>query len=68
VYRGSLAGLTVAEVEFPSAGESAQLTTPPWFGTEVAEDEAYKNVNLALHGRPGRVRAPRGADARGDPG
>src|SRR5262245_38532887 len=52
VYRGPLAGLIVAEVEFPSAGASAQFTAPPWFGTEVTEDEHYKNVNLALHGRP----------------
>jgi adenylate cyclase len=55
VYDGSLAGLVVAEVEFTSAAESVQFTAPPWFGTEVTEDEAYKNVHLALHGKPGRV-------------
>ena len=55
VYDGSLAGLVVAEVEFTSAGASVQFTAPPWCGTEVTEDEAYKNVNLALHGKPGRV-------------
>jgi adenylate cyclase len=55
VYDGALAGLVVAEVEFTSAGESGQFTAPPWFGTEVTEDQAYKNVNLALHGKPGRV-------------
>ena len=63
VYNGSLAGLVVAEVEFPSAGESAQFTAPPWFGTEVTEDEAYKNVNLALHGKPGRPSPQRGTNA-----
>jgi CYTH domain-containing protein len=44
-------------VEFTSARESAQFTVPPWFGNEVTEDEAYKNVNLALHGKPGRAAA-----------
>ena len=55
VYHGSLAGLVVAEVEFTSARESTQFTAPPWFGDEVTENEAYKNVNLALHGKPDRV-------------
>jgi adenylate cyclase len=53
VYHGSLTGLIVAEVEFPSDEEAAQFVPPPWFGLEVTEDEHYKNVNLALHGRPG---------------
>ena len=52
VYQGALAGLMVAEVEFPSASASGRFTPPAWFGTEVTEDERYKNVNLALHGRP----------------
>jgi adenylate cyclase len=52
VYHGALAGLMVAEVEFPSASASAHFTPPAWFGTEVTEDERYKNVNLALRGRP----------------
>jgi len=60
VYSGSLAGLVVAEVEFPSAGESVQFTAPPWCGIEVTEDEAYKNVHLALHGKTGRVSPPCG--------
>ena len=52
VYHGSLAGLIVAEVEFPSAHASAGFAPPPWFGPEVTEDKHYKNVTLALHGRP----------------
>ncbi len=52
VYQGSLAGLIVAEVEFPSISESTRFAPPPWFGTEVTEDEHYRNVHLALHGRP----------------
>ena len=55
VYHGCLAGLVVAEVEFTSASESAQFTPPPWFGSEVTGDDAYKNVILVLHGRPGRI-------------
>jgi adenylate cyclase len=52
VYHDALAGLIVAEVEFPSANASARFAPPPWCGTEVTEDERYKNVNLALHGKP----------------
>lgn len=55
VYHGALDGLIVAEVEFSSVGDSAQFTPPSWLGNEVTEDEAYKNVNLALHGRSGGV-------------
>ena len=52
VYHDALAGLIVAEVEFPSASASARFFPPAWFGTEVTEDKRYKNVNLALHGKP----------------
>jgi adenylate cyclase len=52
VYHDSLAGLIIAEVEFMSANASAQFAPPPWLGAEVTEDKHYKNVNLALHGRP----------------
>jgi adenylate cyclase len=52
VYHGSLAGLIVAEVEFPSTSASERFVPPSWFGTEVTEDKHYRNVNLALHGRP----------------
>jgi adenylate cyclase len=55
VYQGSLTGLIVAEVEFSSAEEGVQFAPPPWFGPEVTENEHYKNINLALHGRPGRT-------------
>jgi adenylate cyclase len=52
VYHDSLAGLIVAEVEFTSASASTRFVPPPWLGAEVTEDKHYKNVNLALHGRP----------------
>ena len=59
-YDGSLAGLVVAAVECPSAGERAQLTAPPWCGTAVTEDEAYKNVHRwqTLPGFPLRSPVP----------
>jgi adenylate cyclase len=55
VYHGSLVGLVVAEVEFTSVSESAQFTPPPWVESEVTEDDTYKNVHLALYGRPGDI-------------
>src|SRR5919108_3462281 len=57
VYHGALDGLVVAEVEVPSARESAQFTPPPWFGKEVTGDQRYQNAQLALHGRPGPISA-----------
>ena len=47
VYRGPLAGLVVAEVEFPSEAEAAAFVPPPWFGTEVTTDPRYRNAALA---------------------
>lgn len=52
VFSGSLDGLVVAEVEFESKEESSKFTPPKWFGSEITNDERYKNKNLALHGRP----------------
>jgi adenylate cyclase len=54
VYRGPLAGLTTAEVEFPSAEAADGFVPPSWFGEEVTEDDAYKNQRLAVDGRPER--------------
>jgi adenylate cyclase len=47
VYRGPLAGLTVAEIEFPSEAEAAAFEPPSWFGTEVTSDPRYRNAALA---------------------
>ncbi|MHB8690383.1 MAG: CYTH domain-containing protein [Solirubrobacteraceae bacterium] len=52
VYTGSLEGLLVAEVEFPNEAAAAAFAPPPWFATEVTEDDAYKNRRLATDGRP----------------
>jgi CYTH domain-containing protein len=52
VYAGSLEGLLVAEVEFPTEEAASAFTPPPWFASEVTEDDAYKNRRLATDGRP----------------
>jgi adenylate cyclase len=52
VYTGNLAGLVVAEVEFPSIRDSEKFNPPSWFGNEATEDKRFKNKNLALHGCP----------------
>ena len=52
VFGGSLAGLVLVEVEFPSIEESRRFAPPDWFAEEVTEDERYKNKHLARHGKP----------------
>jgi CYTH domain-containing protein len=47
VYHGPLAGLVVAELEFPSEAEAAAFQPPSWFGTEVTTDPRYRNAALA---------------------
>lgn len=51
-YAGELAGLVVAEVEFPDEETARSFTAPDWFGAEVTDREDYKNRRLALSGRP----------------
>lgn len=52
VYRGTLEGLCVAEVEFASLPDSERFVPPAWFGREVTDDHRYKNKNLARDGMP----------------
>jgi adenylate cyclase len=52
VFRGSLAGLIVAEVEFGDVDAAQRFVAPEWFGREVTEDRAYRNQRLAVDGRP----------------
>jgi CYTH domain-containing protein len=52
VYDGRLAGLVVAEVEFPSESDALAFSPPPWFGTEVTTDSRYRNVALAAADSP----------------
>lgn len=51
-YSGSLAGLRVAEVEFPDEKTARSFKAPGWFGDEVTDREEYRNRNLATRGRP----------------
>jgi len=53
-YVGSLTGLFILEVEFPSEAAAAAFELP-WWGRdaqEVTQDPAYKNKRLAVSGRP----------------
>jgi CYTH domain-containing protein len=52
VYEDDLAGLVVAEVEFPDDATANRFTEPEWLGREVTDDPRWKNQSLALHGRP----------------
>jgi CYTH domain-containing protein/CHAD domain-containing protein len=49
-YEGELAGLLVAEVEFPSPEASRNFQPPAWLGREVTGDPAYANQALARDG------------------
>jgi CYTH domain-containing protein len=48
VFEGDLAGLRIAEVEFPSVAAAEAFVPPPWFGPEVTGDARYLNQTLAL--------------------
>jgi adenylate cyclase len=65
VYGGALAGLVVAEVEFPSRADADTFVAPSWFGPDVSEDDAYKNQRLASD--PTAIRSHR-AGAGASPG
>ncbi|MEK7498570.1 MAG: adenylate cyclase, partial [Patescibacteria group bacterium] len=55
IYGGSLEGLIVVEVEFPSEELSEKFDVPVWFGEETTDDKRYKNQSLALHGDPRKI-------------
>jgi adenylate cyclase len=52
VYAGDLAGLVVAEIEFPSEEEARAFDPPEWLGEEVTGDRRYLNETLASEGAP----------------
>jgi adenylate cyclase len=52
VYDGKLAGLVVAEVEFPSQQEAESFVPPAWVGREVTTDARFRNAALASADRP----------------
>lgn len=49
-YRGSLAPLLVAEVEFSSEAQSKEFVAPEWFGEEITDNLKFSNYNLATQG------------------
>jgi CYTH domain-containing protein len=51
IYRGRLAGLVVAEVEFDDERSCAAFVPPDWIGRDVTGKPKYSNVALALKGR-----------------
>lgn len=65
VYGGSLAGLKVAEVEFPSPETARAFEPPAWFGREVTGERGYANQSLARGGIPGDVSPDETSSDRG---
>lgn len=45
IFRGSLEGLILAEIEFTEPGQEIPL--PYWLGEEVTDDQRYQNYHLA---------------------
>ncbi len=63
-YEGGLAGLRVAEVEFPTEPAARAFHPPAWLGREVTGEAAYANQALAVDGLPtGRDQAGAGDSA-----
>ena len=52
VFGGPLAGLRIAEVEFPDEAAASAWTPPPWMGVELTGVPGWSNAELARHGRP----------------
>lgn len=49
IFEGDLAGLIIAEVEFPTAEEAERFCPPDWFEKDVTFDKHYHNSYLALN-------------------
>lgn len=47
VFEGELAGLVLAEVEFPDEETAKSWQPPQWFGREVTYEKTYHNSNLS---------------------
>jgi adenylate cyclase len=52
VYKGRLAGLVTAEIEFDDEDAARSFSPPSWFSRELTGDDRYSNQRLALEGRP----------------
>ena len=57
VFDGSLKGLIMAEVEFPTIEEAEAFTPPDWFSEDVTEDTSYHNSNMSKGTVPTCLRA-----------
>lgn len=51
-YEDTLAGLQVAEVEFPDEEAAHRFQSPDFFGREITGDPAYRNETLTRTGLP----------------
>ena len=51
-FEGGLAGLRIAEVEFPDQAAAEAFEPPGWFGEEVTGERRYLNETLATEGAP----------------
>ena len=47
IFSGKLAGLVLAEVEFPDADSAEHFTPPDWFGEDVTFCPQYHNSTLS---------------------
>lgn len=47
IFYGSLAGVTLAEVEFASVEEANAFVPPEWFGEDVTYDARYHNSEMS---------------------
>ena len=56
LYKGPLAGLKTAEVEFEDTAAADAFSPPAWFARELTEDGRYSNTRLAIEGLPAEVR------------
>lgn len=46
IFKGCLAGLIIAEVEFSSEEAAGAFVPPAWFGEDVTFDKRYANKNM----------------------
>lgn len=52
IFRGTLDGLVMMEVEFDDVATAEAWPVPGYVQADVTNDKRYKNVQLALKGRP----------------
>ena len=50
IFSGSMEGLIMAEVEFPSIRDAESFIPPDWFGEDVTSNPRYHNVFMAYEG------------------